>query len=791
MVVAVGEAAVVSMAVTRKVVAAEMGLDPSAVSQARHTPRTFVVVGVMVVAVGEAAVANLALARKEEAERKIVEAQWKMPIHRLTESPNAGADKTIEGVILDVSWSSIRIEVVDHVDVSKLVLDSKRDKLTWRLDKGFSRVTYERIYSALQDLDAMMRDARAVAPIINFVVHSHSASTSDARHAPPTMDAILPSIVPCFSDVQCQYRRDAWAAKLNNSQMLAVSKMFDNRITIIQGPPGTGKTQTCAATLCKMAEMYGPGKVLACAFNNVAIDEISKRTKAIGGDNLIVVRLGEVSRSDPEAAALALSNLENVKATKLREKLKTVRKQLDELRRLRDGYQQEGNRAHAQRLKYLEAQKGVQSQIDKAQKRNAPGKSKKVKKPNQQLENTDAKLLALILALRAQLGDAAIAAAEWKAKKDAAFAAHDEVDANCVKLLPTMRNLERELKDIRRQLISSADVLCCTCIGVGSSDVHKLRFSGILIDECTQALEPACIIPIMKLVSPDSRLVLAGDHKQLPPTVSCPDINGNGLTRSLFERLMAVEQSAAPQLVGLTSCMLRIQYRMHPDISAFPSKQFYEGKLVDGVKSSDRELTFLSMQQAISEVMPGQLEWSMASTRVLFINLDAAAGDGVAALEESCDKSKVNHASAAIVRATVAALVKHKVVNAKDVGVITPYAKQRQLLATATDSWKGSSKKKAAVNLPDGVEVKTVDGFQGREKEVIVLDTVRCNDKGSIGFLKDERRLNVAITRARKLLIIIGSMVTLEGSASESWVALLRHLDSGNHGQKAKCCNMS
>ncbi len=137
-----------------------------------------------------------------------------------------------------------------------------------------------------------------------------------------------------------------------------------------------------------------------------------------------------------------------------------------------------------------------------------------------------------------------------------------------------MKRLERQIRD---DILDRAQVLCCTCIGSGHDLLDGRRFSRVLIDEATQATEPAALVPIVK---GSRQVVLVGDHRQLPPTVISRRAEGGGLSRSLFERLVDM---------GIKPLLLNTQYRMHPSISEFPNSQFYGGMLEDGVNGSERE----------------------------------------------------------------------------------------------------------------------------------------------------------------------------------------------------------
>ena len=304
------------------------------------------------------------------------------------------------------------------------------------------------------------------------------------------------------------------------------------------------------------------------------------------------------------------------------------------------------------------------------------------------------------------------------------------------------RDVSRGWKDLRAieqrmldDIIDSAQIVCTTAIGAGHPLLAERRFPIVLIDEATQATEPATLVPIVRGAQ---RLVLVGDHHQLPPTVISHEAGDRGLSRSLFERLVEL---------GVTTQLLTTQYRMHPIISEFPSARFYNHQLTDGVSAADRPA-------------PAGVLWPDWDHPVAFIPLDGRerlAGDGA---------SRDNPEEAAMVTEVVLGMLGAIELQPEDIGVVTPYNGQVRLI---NDLFSDLS------SDPDAplrrVEVRSVDGYQGREKEIIVLSCVRANDTGEVGFLRDWRRLNVALTRARRGLVVVGHAQTLRHD--ETWAAWL------------------
>ena len=293
-----------------------------------------------------------------------------------------------------------------------------------------------------------------------------------------------------------------------------------------------------------------------------------------------------------------------------------------------------------------------------------------------------------------------------------------------------VRRIEREIRD---DILDRCQVLCCTCIGSGHDLLDGRRFSRVLIDEATQATEPASLVP---LVRGSRQIVLIGDHKQLPPTVISRRAEDGGLSRSLFERLIDM---------GIEPKLLTTQYRMHPSISEFPNTHFYEGLLEDGVSPDQRPA-------------PMGMLWPDWESPMAFVPVD---GDELLSPDGA---SKENPAEASWAVKILIGLVEGGEIDLSDIGIVTPYAGQvraiRDMIPESLQS----------------VEVRTVDGYQGREKDVIIFSCVRSNKDGNVGFLSDPRRLNVALTRSRRGLVVVGDPETLR--SDENWRSWIEHIRS-------------
>ena len=292
-------------------------------------------------------------------------------------------------------------------------------------------------------------------------------------------------------------------------------------------------------------------------------------------------------------------------------------------------------------------------------------------------------------------------------------------------------------KDQQFQAINNAlrraEVICATCAGAGSDILERFSFQACLIDEATQATEPATIIPLTKGCK---QVVLIGDQNQLPPTIISREAEAAGLGESLFERFIRA---------GIRTYMLKVQYRMHPAIALFPSQTFYKGELLSGTPPSQRRA-------------PVGFDWPVPAVPMAFVNVEEGQ-------ERSDGASQTNPAEVQRVINIVKKLSGGHEVLPGDIGIVTPYSAQARAIKKIL---RGNAPERTRFDAPadptsmKAVEVSTVDGFQGREKEVIVFSCTRANMNGNVGFLADTRRVNVMLTRAKRGLIIVGHMKTLQ-----------------------------
>lgn len=461
---------------------------------------------------------------------------------------------------------------------------------------------------------------------------------------------------------------------LNDDQKLCVERaLAADTFFCIHGPPGTGKTTTLVEAI---AQLVARGQdVLASADSNAAVDNLVEFLKA-GGLN--PVRVGHPARINPILRETSLDY-----QVQDHPKYKKSRELRDEAFDLKE--EQESKQIPSGRYR-----RGLSDgQIHSLARKGAGARgvsSKKIKQMSRWLR------------------------------------LQEEID----ELFEESRELEEEAIE---EILSEADVVCTTNSTAGSDILADKEYDVAVVDEATQAIEPSCLISCGRA----EKVIMAGDHRQLPPTVlnqECED----QLQRTLFERLVEREGEKITE-------MLRVQYRMHEKIMNFPSEQFYDGNLEADPAVEKHTLADLGFQfEGGSDLLINKAlnpDWP-----VVFIDTELLQAPE---RQRSGSTSRENRAEVEVVTNILEGLLGE--MDPENIGVISPYDDQVDLLSARVDS--------------ENLEVKTVDGFQGREKEVILLSFVRSNERDELGFLTDLRRLNVSITRARRKLIMVGDSSTL------------------------------
>ncbi|CZS99007.1 related to NAM7-nonsense-mediated mRNA decay protein (RdRP) [Rhynchosporium agropyri] len=328
----------------------------------------------------------------------------------------------------------------------------------------------------------------------------------------------------------------------------------------------------------------------------------------------------------------------------------------------------------------------------------------------------------------------------------------------CDAMLGKELNSNYSARNKARDQIKKARLIFTTCIGSGLGLLRSEKFDTVIIDEASQQTEPASLVPLTKGCR---KAILVGDHVQLGATVQ-PYAILTSYEVSLFERLYTQAIPDDGIVLGLSKVMLDTQYRMHEDICKFSSDEFYGGKLLTGIPKSTRP------------VPESRFPWPSrdeAAQRTIFLECSS--------LEDLGRKSKSNAGQADACH-TICKLLNALPLSGKEpsiaqdhtarppfIAVLTPYSRQAELL-------------KSKLSVFSNVEVSSIDGFQGREADIVIFVTVRCNMKGEIGFLKDLKRMNVALTRAKTGVIVVGNRSTLTtGTADPESTIVWKRLIAG------------
>lgn len=461
---------------------------------------------------------------------------------------------------------------------------------------------------------------------------------------------------------------------LNTSQQTAAGRALQtDTFFCIHGPPGTGKTTTLVETIVQLQQQSDC--ILATAPSNVAVDNL---VEFLLDRPLEVVRVGHPARITPSLRQTSLDY--KVQEKPAYQKSQQLRDQAEELQQEQESHQIPSGRYR----------RGLSDgQIHQLARK---GSSARGVGPEtiQEMSN-------------------------W-------LQLQDKID----RLYEEIQSLEDQAIE---QVLEEATVVCTTNSSAGSDLLADKQFDWCVIDEATQATEPSCLIPLNKA----RKGVLAGDHKQLPPTVLNQSAQKE-LQQTLFERLVKREGSAI-------SKTLTTQYRMHEIIMNFSNEEFYDEQLIADDSVRYHDLDGLDYRAPLNKPQWIRSALDPSEPFVFIDTLDMEAPER----QREGSPSRENSTEAELVSQLVSPFLEQ--LSAEQLGVISPYNDQVDLINSYFDS--------------EELEIKTVDGFQGREKEVIILSLVRSNPDGELGFLTDLRRLNVSITRARRKLVLVGDSHTI------------------------------
>ncbi|ESQ35132.1 hypothetical protein EUTSA_v10006526mg [Eutrema salsugineum] len=711
------------------------------------------------------------------------------------ENSSAGVNMLgkVEGREWDDKKRSSILNVRLYLQNASSRLNQARRNLLERSQWHASRIL--NITSQIREFQALssIKDIPVLPVILSPMSDSNYDSEikrSDLRLLPHSLQKILKS---SFNESQLQ----AISVAIGSSNL---TKAFD--ISLIQGPPGTGKTRTIVAIISgllasvsrktsdngnseqgsssttsrqrlnpnvaiarvwqdaalakqldddgetnkKMAEKVGRGRVLICAQSNAAVDELVSRISSLGiygKDGKMfkpyLVRVGNAKTVHPNSMPFFLDTLVDQRLAEERMRINKAKtnKGADSSALLRSNLEKV-----VDQITQFEAKRANlnQESLDAKDKLG----SKNLTKEDDGKPMSDAELGIRLRRLYEQ---------KKNIYKDLSAVQAQERKAN---------NEIRALKHkLRKSILKEAQIVVTTLSGCGgdlysvcaeSLSAHKFGnpsednlFDAVVIDEAAQALEPATLIPLQLLKSRGTKCIMVGDPKQLPATVLSNIASKFLYECSMFERL---------QRAGYPILMLTQQYRMHPEICRFPSMHFYDNKLLNGVDMSSKSAPF----HESNYLGP-------------YIFYDIVDGQE----HRSGDSSSVCNEQEAEAAVQLLKFFKKRYPSefvAGRIGVITPYKRQLAVLRSRFSSAFGSQ-------VAADMELNTVDGFQGREVDILVLSTVRAthsapdgSNQSRIGFVADVRRMNVALTRAKLSLWVLGNTRTLQ--RDHNWGALVK-----------------
>lgn len=533
-----------------------------------------------------------------------------------------------------------------------------------------------------------------------------------------------PSPLLRYSDDQIKPVVDIY--KVNPAQAKAVKSAVDNdAFTLIQGPPGSGKTKTIVAIVGALLtpslternqglpinrpqssnnQAHRPGnpvavkKLLVCAPSNAAVDELVMRfkqgVKDLNGKQhkISIVRLG---RSDAINSNVMDVTLEELVNAKLNIAVGKTTNAGDDIHKIMMSH-----KATSEELNLL------RDTIDSLKAQGKPI-------PQEQIQDLE----------------------QLKRKKQQLS---NQIDSSRDKSETVARDAEISRRRVQQDILDNSHVICATLSGSGHEMFQGLNieFETVVIDEAAQSIELSALIPLKYGCS---KCVLVGDPKQLPPTVLSREAARFQYEQSLFVRM----QSNHPQDIHL----LDVQYRMHPNISVFPSNAFYEGKLLDGP----------GMEQIRTK--PWHSDTVLSPYRFF----------DVGGMHQSAPRghSLINNAEIEVALKLYQRLLRgwKSFGFSGQVGIITPYKSQLREL-------KSRFAREHGEDILTQIDFNTTDSFQGRESEVIIFSCVRASNSGGIGFLSDIRRMNVGITRAKSSLWVLGNSQSL--MRGEYWSRLIQ-----------------
>lgn len=569
-------------------------------------------------------------------------------------------------------------------------------------------------------------------------------------------------------------------------QALATRDLF-----LLQGPPGTGKTTTLAEIILQILKIKPDARILVSSQSNVAVNHVlTQVAKLRGSEATEIIRIGRAEKISQGAKGWTLeqrlatwreevlqrtdSIVKDLKQQVQRQKqqrrkaqelspgsirdIEQCKEWLDELSTELEELSEDGQEYGRVHELFQSLDKGTTSWLDTqaALQELDEHIGKRIEQIQLRL-----KLVRDTLPEAAQENQARTFVAEHErlSRMVAELLYIDETgsrEEKLLKLLQDWRKLFGKKEDFVEPLLERANIFAATCLITGGRYLGDQEFDWAIIDEAGRATAPELLIPLVR----SRRAIIVGDERQLPPmvdeslsdkTLAHLNITREQLTESLFATLVA--QTSEEQLPVVQ--MLTAQHRMHPAIGQLISTVFYDGRLQHAVQASEREHGLSWIPRAVVWYSTTRLPHHQETMRDgSYYNRIEAQG-----IKQLLQRMESDYQARG---------------EQREVAVITPYnaqiAELSALILSQSTDWKALS-----------IEIATIDAFQGRDRDIVLYSTVRSNTEGRIGFLKDRRRLNVALSRARQLLILVGDLWTLErghaGPQGNPYQELIRYLD--------------
>ena len=660
------------------------------------------------------------------------------------EGNERGIPINFTGVILKIFPKNMFKEII-IVPINRDIATIKENLGTYYMKENFSDIPFIRM---LKGLDSFNNENRNN---ISNLIHSQILGIMDKEQIKDMDEKEMKNI---FNENEFITQIDNFG-KLNTNQIKCMKKIFTQSLSMVQGPPGTGKTFLAAFIIYNIFKKRKDenDKILVCAPSNSATDNLAlyllKLNNSLNNneEKKDKTKIFEYDKLDKSS-----DNGNNIDKNKTNRKMKILR-------------------VYSKVREIMETNENL-TEISSHTKLNfAIEEFKELKKKKKENNNNEEEEIEDNYEEEIESNNENIILSRSSLSKYTKTKEENKIELDFKKKKKTINENEigpKKIKNISDNIINEHDIIIATCSTSYDSKLIQSEFQYVLIDEATQCCEIECLLP---LVHGSRHVVLIGDQKQLGPTIIYPKANILGMKISLFERMIKIYPD--------NFIMLKKQYRMNEQLSKFPSDFFYEGKIKNSSKHQESKYAKKIMKTFL---------WPKKDIPIMFINTNNKTtlkynlideklinkkhkelykNKNIFTSERDSGKSYENELEAEITIKILNMLnsIKSYQKGKYDIGIITPYIGQKKLIL----------EKLYLNNLDTGfdfysnniINIASVDSFQGKEKDFIIINTVRSNYKKIIGFLKDPRRLNVSLTRARHGLIIIGDAYCLANAIGE------------------------